>query len=326
MPADGMSICSDAENNDGYVYVMGTPIGVSIGAGGLIVQDSVGVSTKSGEVFPASCIQKGDVIISVDGEELNSIYKLKLLLDNSSGSVRLKVARKGNIFFADVTPVEDSAGAKRIGLMLKEDIGGIGTLTFVTPEGRFGALGHFISDEEAGLREELTQGKIYPTSIDGVIKGEKGKAGGLQAEVNRLQNACGKIESNTLIGIYGEYNCPVTGELMRVAGKGEAKMGAAKVLATIKGDSPEFYDIDIVKVISQSSSDEKGMVIAVKDKRLLEEAGGIVQGMSGSPIIQNGMFIGAVTHVFLQDPTRGYAVHGRFMLENALDSQNRLAA
>ena len=317
-PMQAIGLTSKAASEE-YVYIGGIPIGISIGANGLIVEGQSGVVTQSGEAFPSkdSGIQKGDIIYEVDKEPISSLYILKRTLDDGKGAVTLSVRRKGNSFEAKITPVEDLSGSRRLGLILKEDIGGIGTLTFVTKDGRFGALGHYIQDGETGLKDELNSGKIYPTSVTGVTRGEIGKAGGLQADVNRLLKPLGTITENTLIGIYGDYADKPKGELMRVATKGEAKMGAAQVLTTIDGDEPTLYDIDIVKVISQSEANEKGMVISVRDKRLLEKTGGIVQGMSGSPIIQNGLFIGAVTHVFVQDPTRGYAVHSRFMVDEA---------
>lgn len=170
------------------------------------------------------------------------------------------------------------------------------------------------------MSRELSSGHIYATSIDGVIKGERGQAGGLVADVNRLSDPIGDIKKNTQIGIFGDFTADYDGALFRIAESGEAKMGPAKVFTTIDGTQPKFYDIDIVKVVPQSEAGEKGMVIAVRDKELLEKTGGIVQGMSGSPIVQDGILIGAVTHVFVQDPTRGYAVHSRFMYDYAAEA------
>lgn len=308
-----------------YVKIGGTPIGISVNAGGLIVIGQSEVVTEYGTVDPAakSGLQVGDVVRSINGEALASIYQLKKFLETIEGAAKLTVARDGRVFDSYITPALDKlTGQKRLGLLLKEDIGGVGTLTFVTKEGQFGALGHYIADGESGLSYELNSGHIYATSIDGVVKGERGKAGGLVADVNRLSKPIGDIDQNTDIGIYGDYTSEYGGALYRIAAKGEAKIGPAKVLTTIDGTQPKFYDIDIVKVVSQSEAAEKGMVIAVRDKELLERTGGIVQGMSGSPIVQDGILIGAVTHVFVQDPTRGYAVHSRFMYEYATNSQN----
>lgn len=305
-----------------YVHIGGEPIGIAITANGLIVMGEGGVSTKDGEVFPArnAGIKAGDVIKSLAGENLTSIYQLKKILSETSKiDLPIVYERGGKQISAIITPAEDRiTGQKKLGVALKEDVGGIGTLTFVTQNGQFGALGHHISDDESGLSEELSGGYIYQTAIDDVIKGEAGKAGGLVASVNRLSNPIGAIKDNTDIGLYGLYTAKADGQLYRIAGKGEAKPGHAQVLTTVDGETPKFYDVEIVKVISQTDPGDKGMVILVSDKELLKKTGGIVQGMSGSPIVQNGSIIGAVTHVFIQDPTRGYAVHARFMLDEAM--------
>jgi len=311
-----------ADNENVYVKIGGIPIGISINAGGLIVIGESEVSAADGSVFPArgSGIEVGDVIVGIDKEQIYSVYQLKKLLDSKKGgsAVSIDYIRDGKQFETSITPAKDKfTDSYRLGLVLKEDVGGVGTLTFVTQEGNFAALGHYIEDAESGLRYELGFGNIYNTEIEGIIKGERGRAGGLIGEVNRLSPPIGDIRRNTEIGIYGRYIGDYKSELFRIASKGEAKPGAAKVYTTIEGSEPKFYDIEIVKVVSQSEAGEKGMVIAVKDKELLSKTGGIVQGMSGSPIIQNGILIGAVTHVFVQDPTRGYAVHSRFMFDYA---------
>ena len=311
-------LCASEGRN--YVHIGGNPIGIAISADGLIVVDKCAVTTKDGEVFPSARvdIRKGDVILSVNGNQTKSVYKLKnILKEANSPTFLLKVKRGNATIDVKLNAVKDNFGQYKLGLALKEDVGGVGTMTFVTDDGHFAALGHRILDAESGLNGELNQGNIYDTTVSGVVKGEKGKAGGLVAEVNRLSKSTGEIKENTNIGLYGVYSGEIKGDLYRIATKGEAKIGRAQVLTTVDGKTPKFYDIDVVKVISQSEVGEKGMVILVRDKELLEKTGGIVQGMSGSPIVQNGILIGAVTHVFIQDPTRGYAVHSRFMYDYA---------
>ncbi len=312
------NVWAHASENE-YVKIGGKPIGISVDAKGLIVVDTCLVETANGKQNPlGECnVQKGDVLKSVNGNEATSIFQLKKLLDDSVGRVSVLFERGNYQFYCEVEPALDVTGSKKLGLILKEDVGGVGTLTFVTTDNRFGALGHYIYDTESSLGDQLQSGEIFNTSIDDVIKGEKGQAGGLVADVNRLTKQIGKIDANTNIGLYGDYNAEYEGDLYKIATKGEAKLGHAQVLTTIEGDTPKFYDIDVVKVVAQNSIAEKGMVILVKDKELLDRTGGIVQGMSGSPIVQDGVLIGAVTHVFLQDPTRGYAVHSRFMYEMA---------
>ena len=313
------SVLEVASGESNFVHIGGSPIGIAITAGGLIVVGDGGVATDSGESFPSrNAIRSGDVILSVNGEPTNFIYQLKKILNETDGEVAIKVLREGREQIVNVLPaVERITHQRKLGLALKEDVGGIGTLTFVTENNGFAALGHYINDVETGLDEELNGGNIYKTEIEGVEKGEIGKAGGLIAGVNRLSTPIGKIKANTNIGLYGEYSGNTDSALIRIASKGEAKPGHAQVLTTIEGMEPKFYDIDIVKVISQNEPGDKGMVISIRDKELLEKTGGIVQGMSGSPIVQNGVLVGAVTHVFIQDPTRGYAVHARFMFDEA---------
>lgn len=302
-----------------YVHIGGYPIGISIKADGLLVVDNCNVETSDGRKNPSRELKCGDIILSINGENISSIYRLKEIVSASKDGVfkveymRDKVKHSTTIHAGK----DKSDGLFKLGLTLKEDVGGIGTMTFVTQEGKFASLGHHIQDAETLISDELNSGHIYDASVDSVIKGEKGKAGGLVADVNKLSKSIGDIEMNTEIGLYGEYTAQERGDLYRIAMKGEAKIGKAQVLTTINGSIPKFYDIEIVKVISQSEREQKGMVILVSDKELLDKTGGIVQGMSGSPIVQNGILIGAITHVFVQDPTRGYAVHARFMYDMA---------
>lgn len=321
-PALQLKPCISSEHK--YVHIGGYPIGISIKADGLLVVDNCKVETNNGSKNPSSELKCGDIIVSINGEKLQSIYRLKEIVSSSKdGIFKVEYMRNKAIQSTTIYAGKDkSDGFFKLGLSLKEDVGGIGTMTFVTQEGKFASLGHHIQDADTLISDELTCGNIYEASIGSVIKGERGKAGGLVADVNKLEKSIGDIEMNTQIGLYGEYNGNQRGDLYRIAMKGEAKIGKAQVLTTINGNIPKFYDIEIVKVISQSEPGQKGMVILVIDKELLDKTGGIVQGMSGSPIVQNGILIGAVTHVFVQDPTRGYAVHARFMYDMALEKKD----
>lgn len=313
------SIAKCVSTSSNYVRIGGYPIGISVKTNGLIVVDSVSVDTPQGMVSPSAQIRKGDIILSLNGERVQSIYRLKEILSKSKDGVfNVEYSRGGLAFTTLINCAKDkSDGLYKLGLSLKADVGGIGTMTFVTQDGKFASLGHHIQDGDSLVDDELDRGNIYDASVSGVVKGERGKAGGLVAEVNRFSKSIGNVSKNTQIGLYGDYVGDSKGELYRIAQKGEAKLGKARVLTTIDGSNPKFYDIEIVKVVSQNSPEQKGMVISVNDDELLEKTGGIVQGMSGSPIVQNGVLIGAVTHVFVQDPTRGYAVHARFMYDMA---------
>lgn len=317
-PFDKFNLCTHQEND--YVRIGGNPIGISIKSEGLIVVDKGSVQTQNGEVSPLkkSIISNGDVLLSVDGKNVKSIYMLKTLLSElKSSNVKIEFLHNNRRVFENVSCAKDKIdGQYKLGLALKEDVGGVGTLTFVTKDGNFAALGHQISDGIVKV-DDLKEGNIFNASVNGVVKSERGKAGGLVADVNRLSKTVGEICDNTQIGIYGKYEGDFEGDLYRIAAKGEARIGKAQVLTTIEGAAPKFYDVEIVKVVSQSEPAEKGMVVKVSDKELIEKTGGIVQGMSGSPIVQDGVLIGAITHVFVQDPTRGYAVHSRFMFDKA---------
>jgi stage IV sporulation protein B len=317
-----------ASAHENHVYLGGYPIGISMSADGLIVVDIVAVNTDNGEVSPLceAGIKKGDILLKIDNQCLSSIYHLKQIVSESEGEVVISYKDAGGVHEANVQPAISHSGEKKLGVVLKEDVSGIGTMTFVTLDGRFGALGHHIADEESGLCDELCCGKIYSTNIDNVVKGDSKHAGGLVGTLNRLSNPVGTVESNCNIGIYGRYSGRQRGNLVRVASVGEAEIGKAQIYTTIDGDSPKFYDVEIVKVVDQNRSKEKGLVIVVRDEELIEKTGGIVQGMSGSPIVQNGALIGAVTHVFVGDSTRGYGVHSRFMLEKSGCVAPRLAA
>lgn len=302
------------------VYLGGYPIGISTNAEGLIVVEITDVQTDLGAVRPLENkgICKGDVIKKIDGEGLTGIFQLKKLLESADGDVELTVKHSnGVVSNIIVTPAVCRSGERKLGLILKEDVSGIGTMTFVTLDNRFGALGHHIMDVESGLSNQLQSGKIYNTAINDVVKGQHGKAGGLVASLNKLSMPIGEVQENSNIGIYGQFYGKPHGKLMEIAGAGEATMGKAQIYTTISGEKPEYYDVEIVKVVDQNTPKEKGLVVLVKDERLIENTGGIVQGMSGSPIIQNGKIIGAVTHVFIDDPTRGYGVHSRFMHQKA---------
>ncbi len=315
-----------------YVYLGGYPTGISICADGLIVLEVTDVQTDFGTVCPLknANIQKGDILQKIDGQTLTSVYQLKKLVGESDEDIELTVKYKdGTVLTHTVSPAMCVSNEKKLGVIVKEDVSGIGTVTFVTLDGRFGALGHHVIDVESGLGEELRFGKIYNTFVEDVIKGEKGKAGGLVASLNKLSAPIGDIRSNTNIGIYGLYNGTKKGELIEISELGQATLGKAKIYTTIEGESPQWYDIEIVKSLPQNTPQEKGLVIVVRDQRLIEKTGGIVQGMSGSPIVQNGKLIGAVTHVFVGDATRGYGVHAKFMYEQAYKmkiAENKKAA
>ena len=301
-----------------YVYLGGRPIGISVRTDGMIITAKVGVVTKDGVVYPLSetDIQTGDVLQSIDGKAISSTKDVANILAKVNGDVRIKVRRGEEVKEYTITPALDSVNKeKKLGMMLQEKINGIGTMTFIDGEnGRYAALGHPIKDA-SGINIRADGGEIYNAVIKSVVKGEVGKAGELSGSFNRESTPIGDIDYNNKFGIFGDYTAFTEGmQKIEVASRDEIVPGKAQIYTTISGDTPSVYDIEIIKVNNQSSADDKSMVIRITDSRLLTTTGGIVQGMSGSPIVQNGKLIGAVTHVLINDPTKGYGIFAEWML------------
>ena len=215
-----------------------------------------------------------------------------------------------------VGSVQAKDGTNKLGIWVREDTQGIGTMTYITKNGKFGALGHGITDADTGTLMDLRDGELYQTKILDIIKGKSGAPGELEGYINMVAKECiGKIEKNTQLGIFGTLleEKADKREYYEVGLRQDIKLGKAWIYSNIEG-TPQKYEIQIEK-LNRTSKDNKGMVIRVTDKRLLALTGGIVQGMSGSPILQDDKIIGAVTHVFVEEPTKGYAVFLENMLE-----------
>lgn len=302
------------------VMPVGKAVGLYIHADGVMVLGTGKVLGEDGvERQPAyGILQSGDYIYKVNGEDVRTIEDVSQQIQKSGQEqVILEVNREGNKIQVKVTPILAKNGRYQIGAWLREDTEGIGTLSFVTENNQFAALGHGITDADTGLLIRLENGGLYSARIDHVEQGKSGSPGQLVGSVELgPQSRLGTIENNTSLGITGDiskeeylYNEARAIELGR---KQEVEEGEAAILCQL-GDEVKEYTVEIEKV-HVSSKDNKGMEIHVTDKELLEDAGGIVQGMSGAPLIQNGKCIGAVTHVFVKDVTRGYAT----FIENML--------
>ncbi len=295
----------------------GSPVGVKLLTDGVMVVKTAEVIDG---VSPASeaGINAGDNIISANGEELNSSARLSEIIENSNGEeITFMVMRNGKSFTAYVTPVySETDGVYKAGLWIRDSTAGVGTLTFIDPEtGIFGALGHPISDSDTMATLPLGSGEIVDVVITGYDKGERGCPGELYGTfVSGL--ASGTIELNCEQGIFGTVTYPSRQEAIPIAYKAEVKTGPATILTTIDGSTPQEFEVEIERVTLSSAAKSKNIVIKVTDPELLELTGGIVQGMSGSPILQDGKIVGAVTHVFVSDPTRGYGI----FIENMLDA------
>ncbi|MDR3264062.1 MAG: SpoIVB peptidase [Clostridiales bacterium] len=305
--------------NSADVYLGGVPLGICINTEGLIITGKNDVITKTGIMSPTAKtnIMNGDVLLYINDYKVNKPEDISAALKNNKGEeVTLKLRRGKTEYCEIIKPAEDSlTGARRIGLIVKTELMGIGTLTYVKDSGRYGALGHQITDAETGLKD-LNNGSLYECTIVGIIKGERNKAGELRGLINKNSGSLGTIDKNNQFGVFGQANAALTDKLdkISVGSKYTVKPGKAYIRTTIAGEIPNLYEIEIIKTNFQGTKSEKGMVIRVTDEKLLEITGGILQGMSGSPIIQDDKLIGAVTHVFINDPTKGYGMYIDWML------------
>ncbi|MBD5383900.1 MAG: SpoIVB peptidase [Ruminococcaceae bacterium] len=292
------------------VIPCGTPFGIKVKSDGVMV---IEVAEKS----PAdkAGIKPGDVIVSVNGREVFTNSEIGEAVQLSIDSTDIILRRNGGEISVKLVP-ENSGGTLKIGAWVRDSAAGIGTLTFLDPETMiFGGLGHAVNDVTTGGAVPLRSGEITTAEIYDVVKGKEGSAGELCGTI--LPNSdIGELSGNTSAGVFGRLSAPVEGETIPVAFRQEVNTGAATILATIDGGAPCEYSIEIERINLLDLNGSKGMVIRITDDELLEKTGGIVRGMSGSPILQNGMLVGAVTHVLVSDPTRGYAVFAESMLDN----------
>lgn len=306
----------------------GTPVGIKLLTDGVMV-------VKIQEVVNGKCpaadagICEGDNIISADGEKLTSSGRLSDIIQLSGGEkIDLEISRDGRTFKTVLEPVySKEENAYKGGLWIRDSSAGVGTLTFIDPEtGCYGALGHPISDSDTARTLPLSSGEIVDVTITGYDKGEKGCPGELFGTfVSGL--ASGSIIKNCDQGIFGIMTYSSKNDAVPIAFKSEVKTGPAKIITTIDGSRPQEFSVEIEKLTLSSGAKTKNIVVRVTDEELLSKTGGIVQGMSGSPIIQDGKLVGAVTHVFVSDPAMGYGIFIENMLDSAKDiTKNSLAA
>lgn len=306
------------------VYLGGCPIGLSIDVDGLIVLGNNSVLTENGAVdtLQNSKLKRGDIILSINDKKVSTIEDLEEILNSDSfdgEELKLCVLRNKEMLDLSLKPVLDKEdGEYKLGLWVKNDAAGVGTLTYVEADTLdFGALGHPITDYETGAFVPAKSGKVYPCNVVGLEKGEKGSPGEIKGVFMQGKSQKGTIEKNTEFGVFGNITDKSKiidlNKTAEVASRLTMKPGKATLISSISGVSEE-YEIEIIKANYQPSSSDKSFVFRVTDKRLLNLTGGIIQGMSGSPIMQNGKVVGAVTHVFVSDPTKGYGVYIDWML------------
>lgn len=302
-----------------YVAVGGDIIGIRMYTEGLLVVGVEDVATQEGSVSPGrDCgITEGDIITQVNDEIVLSSNDFINAVNASKGdNISVTVDRNGKIYYYSLKPVYSEAEGKyRCGLWLRDSTAGIGTLTFTDVQtGMFACLGHAVCDSDTGAVLPVGEGDILTASVSGCTPGEKGTTG--QIKGSFTNNVIGKLYDNNEFGVYGMLSGDIytDGELYPVASQSEIRTGNAQIISTVTQDGKKTYDIEIEKITYSNEKTSRSMVIRVTDPELLELTGGIVQGMSGSPIIQDGMLVGAVTHVFLNDPEKGYAIFAETML------------
>ena len=301
------------------VYIGGNPIGMKIKSNGaVVVSDSV-VDLEDSNLNKNNFFKNGDIILRINNQPVSSLNDMDTILNEvEDENVVVDYKRDNKDYSKEISLIKNSEGKYKLGVWVRDDFSGIGTLTFVKKDNfEFAALGHPITNGKNENVIDIVDGQIYNCSLVGINKGYRNNPGELKC-VFVQKNQEGNIIKNTKFGIYGflndSKNLIDTNITANIGGRLSVKPGSAKIISSISGIREE-YDIEIIKANYQTQSDDKSIIFRVKDKRLLELTGGIVQGMSGSPIMQNGKIIGAVTHVFLSDPTKGYAVYSDWMLE-----------
>lgn len=301
----------------------GIPIGIYVKTEGVLVIDT-GEFRGSDGVMKAPAgqvLKKGDYILEADGEAVEGKNAFMEKIASCGGKeMILKIRRKEEVFPVKVKPAENENGEYKLGIWIRDNAQGVGTLTYLDEKDSFGALGHGINDMDTATLMELESGSLYRTNIVSVTRGESGEPGELTGVIDyKKKNRLGSIERNTKQGIFGQFTDEnVKKELhtepLPVGLKQNIRLGEAQILCTTGKEKPMLYDAEITAIHLSRDNINRGLEIQITDERLMEKTGGIVQGMSGSPIIQDGKIIGAVTHVLVQDPTRGYGIFIETML------------
>ena len=310
-----LTLCTGLEMRASAAERMLVPVGHTVGIK-LFSRGILVVKLTEGSSPAKSCgLKTGDVILECGGTTVTSAEQFRSLLQSSCGSTRLEVRREnGGTVSLSVSPRANAEGVNCIGAWVRDSMAGIGTMTYYDPlTGKFGALGHGITDLDTNLLMPFSNGSILPSTVRAVKRGEAGAAGELRGNFD-LETDLGDLTANTAAGVFGilEDAGYAPGEAIPI---GVAETGKAVIRSNVEGDAVREYEIEILKVVS-NSRDGRDLVLSVRDEALLTRTGGIVQGMSGSPIIQDGKLVGAVTHVLVNDPTRGYGI----FIENMLDA------
>lgn len=301
-----------------YVYLGGENIGIKLNTGVTIV-GKYEVETDKGKVKPwnNSNIKTGDEIIALDGLKVSDNQSLlNVLLNSNKNSVRLDIKRNNKILTTTIDIVMSTNNQKTIGLYIKDKLLGIGTMTFINPDTlTYGSLGHGIYHENELF--ENKNGVILSSNIDSIKKAQPGVAGEKRATLN--QNVIGTVTSNSITGLYGKTlkNYVKDKKIIEIGHQEEVVLGEAQIITTLENNKVESFNVEIIELEKQNDIDIKGIKLKITDESLIDKTGGIIQGMSGSPIIQNGKLIGAVSHVTVDNPQLGYGMYIDWMIKES---------
>ena len=305
----------------GEVIPLGRAVGIKLFSRGVMVVGLTDVATEDGAESPArACgLRTGDIITHIDGQQVDSIEQVQSLLQSTGGEeLAIQLTRGGRMVETTAAAAQCMTdGSYRLGAWIRDSMAGIGTITYYDPEsGKFAALGHGINDVDTKLLMPLESGAIMGSSVTDVQTGAKGTPGELHGKFD-LERDLGTLYANTDCGVFGVTNGAddrFTGDPIPVAKAEEVKVGAATILSNVEGDKVESFDVEILRIYRCIGQDSRSMMVRVTDPELLEKTG-IVQGMSGSPILQNGKLVGAVTHVLINNPQCGYGIFAETMLD-----------
>ena len=307
------------------VNVIGRTIGLKLYTDGILVAGMSEVEAEDGNKYKPyqnSGIKEGDMIKLVNGKEVANTEELIEIINNSQGEdISIRYQRESEEIYTTIKPIKGPDGTYMIGLWVRDAAAGIGTLTYYEEATKtFAALGHGINDVDTNKLLNISNGELVTSQIVSIVKGEKGSPGEIRGTIDRCTNI-GNIEVNSNIGIYGkvtnfEYINKVKKEEIPVASRNQIKEGKATIICQLENsDKTEEFEIEIKKISRMNYKDNKSMLIKVTDQNLINKTGGIIPGMSGTPIVQDGKFVGAITNVLLNDPTQGYAIFADMMMQ-----------
>ena len=306
------------------VIPVGQVSGLKLYTSGVLIvgmSEIKGIDNEKHKPYENSGLQEGDTIVEIDNNVIEDTKELVQTVNSSNGKeLNIKYIRGELTLECSIIPIKTSKSEYKLGLWVRDSAAGIGTMTYYEPSTKgFAALGHGITDIDTGELLNISNGEFITTKVLSIIKGKDGEPGKIQGSIDE-QEEIGTVNKNTIFGVYGNITNPSkikmnTDRLMDVATRNEIELGDATILCSLDGENIKEYKIQIEKIYLNNDYDNKSMLIKVNDEELITKTGGIIQGMSGSPVIQNGKFIGAVTNVLVNDPTRGFVVFGDLMIK-----------